>query len=106
MKKCLIKLNDEGVIIEKHVAPDPTLIEAPDDVVCGMMLKDGKYVRPTPPKPDPLFMRQRNYAPTGDQLDAIMKGFAALMEQGIELPEDTQDWVKHCQQVKKEFPDD
>jgi hypothetical protein len=48
--------------------------------------------------PDPL--RRAAYMPLGDQLDALMKGFAALKEQGVKLPDETVAWIEHCHEVK------
>jgi hypothetical protein len=48
--------------------------------------------------------RAADYMPIGEQLDALMKGFAALKEQGIALPAETLAWVEHCQSVKKAHP--
>lgn len=44
------------------------------------------------------------YPDIGEQLDAVMKGFAHLIEQGIPLPEQTQQWVKQCLAVKQNHP--
>lgn len=46
-------------------------------------------------------LRAAQYAPTGDALDAIMKGFRALMDQGVELPPATRAWVEACEGVKR-----
>lgn len=51
--------------------------------------------------PDPL--RRAAYMPLGDQLDALMKGFDALLAQGIELPAETNAWIVHCKEVKARF---
>lgn len=47
--------------------------------------------------------RRAEYPPTGEQLDAVMKLAAALAEQGFELPEETRQWVAHCQGVKAKY---
>lgn len=52
---------------------------------------------------DPAPLRAAAYMDIGDQLDALMKGFAALKEKGIELPAETVQWVEHCQAVKSRF---
>ncbi len=44
--------------------------------------------------------RRENYWPTGDQLDALVKYFAALPE----IPAELQDWVNACQAVKRKYP--
>jgi hypothetical protein len=49
-------------------------------------------------------LRKQAYMSIGDQLDALMKGFAALMEKGIELPVETMLWVEHCKSVKDRYP--
>jgi len=49
-------------------------------------------------------LRQAAYMALGDQLDAIMKGFAALRGAGIELAPDTEKWIEHCHLVKESFP--
>jgi hypothetical protein len=48
--------------------------------------------------------RAADYLPLGDQLDALMKGFAALKEKGIVLPAETEAWIEHCQAVKERHP--
>jgi hypothetical protein len=52
---------------------------------------------------DPAPLRAAAYMEIGDQLDALMKGFAALMDKGIELPAETLLWVEHCQAVKDRY---
>ncbi|MFC4172627.1 hypothetical protein ACFOYU_11240 [Microvirga sp. GCM10011540] len=47
--------------------------------------------------------RAAAYAPSGDALDAIQKGFRALLDQGIPLPPETVAWVEHCESVKARF---
>lgn len=47
--------------------------------------------------------RRAEYPPVGEQMDAIMKMAAALREQGIALPEETQQWIDHCQSVKMKY---
>ncbi len=41
--------------------------------------------------------------PVGDQLDAIIKTFAYLQEQGVDLGEDGRELVEHSQWVKAKF---
>jgi hypothetical protein len=48
--------------------------------------------------------RAADYMPIGEQLDALMKGFAALQEAGIALPAETLAWIEHCQSVKNAHP--
>jgi hypothetical protein len=55
-------------------------------------------------KVDPTPLRQAAYMSLGDQLDALMKGFAALKESGVELPAETVAWIEHCTAVKESFP--
>ena len=49
-------------------------------------------------------LREAAYMALGDQLDAIMKGFAALQSAGIKLPEETIAWIEHCKAVKESLP--
>jgi hypothetical protein len=44
--------------------------------------------------------RRAEYPSTGDQLDALMKYFAALPE----IPAEVQDWVDACMAVKEKYP--
>jgi hypothetical protein len=53
--------------------------------------------------PDPAPLRAAAYMELGDQLDALMKGLAALHAQGIQLPPETVAWIEHCQDVKARF---
>jgi len=48
--------------------------------------------------------RAADYMDIGAQLDALMKGFAALAEQGVQLPPETVAWIEHCQAVKARHP--
>lgn len=48
--------------------------------------------------------RARRYPPIGDQLDAVAKLAAALRDQGVVLPADTQAWLDEIQAVKTELP--
>lgn len=52
---------------------------------------------------DPLPLRQAAYMAIGDQLDAVMKGFDALRARGIELPEETIQWIEHCKSIKNRY---
>lgn len=44
--------------------------------------------------------RREDYPEIGDQLDALVKYFAALPE----IPTELQDWVAACQTVKDRYP--
>lgn len=48
-------------------------------------------------------LRQGKYPAIGEQLDAIYKGFVALKEQGIQLPQETLDWMSEIQSIKSTF---
>jgi hypothetical protein len=48
--------------------------------------------------------RVQEYPPIGDQIDAIMKGFNSLADQGYTLPQETLDWVSQCLSVKTAYP--
>lgn len=47
--------------------------------------------------------RKAEYPPVGEQLDAIMKLAAELREQGIRLPEETEQWIDRCMEVKSKY---
>lgn len=47
--------------------------------------------------------RKAEYPAVGEQLDAIMKLAAAIKEQGVALPEETQQWIARCQEVKAKY---
>ncbi|MFP3564682.1 hypothetical protein [Paraburkholderia sp. SIMBA_030] len=53
---------------------------------------------------DPAPLREKAYMPIGDQIDAIMKGFDALAQQGVKLPDSTTEWIESCKSVKARFP--
>lgn len=53
---------------------------------------------------DATAARRKSYPDIGDQLDAIMKGFAHLRENGVALPPDVEAWIGQCQEIKKRFP--
>ncbi|WP_244832327.1 hypothetical protein [Caballeronia sp. TF1N1] len=55
---------------------------------------------------DPLPLREKAYMDSGDQLDAIFKGFLSLQEKGFELPAETVEWIEHCKAVKCRHPKD
>jgi hypothetical protein len=55
-------------------------------------------------KQDYRELRQADYLPTGNQLDAVFKLAKALKDTGMDLPEDVISWVDHCQSVKEKFP--
>ncbi|CAG9228921.1 hypothetical protein [Burkholderia vietnamiensis] len=52
---------------------------------------------------DPLPLRAAAYPDIGEQLDAIMKGFDALTQQGFQLPRETLDWIERCKAVKGRY---
>ena len=47
-----------------------------------------------------------SYPVMGDAVDAIMKGFRALIDQGIKLPPETVSWVEACEAVKQMYKKD
>ena len=47
--------------------------------------------------------RAVGYPAFGDALDAVMKGFKALSEQGFVLPAETLAWIERCEAVKARF---
>lgn len=48
-------------------------------------------------------LRAKEYPRIGDQLDAILKMTVALKAQGINLPEETTDWIDRCLAVKSKY---
>lgn len=48
-------------------------------------------------------LRAKAYPPLTEQLDAIMKGFKALRDAGIALPEETLAWIESCEAVKLKY---
>ena len=44
--------------------------------------------------------RSNEYPPLGDQLDALMKYFAAMPD----IPEGLGEWIDACQAVKEKYP--
>lgn len=48
-------------------------------------------------------LRQGRYPEIGDQLDAIYKGFVSIQKQGIQLPQETLDWMAKIKEVKYTF---
>lgn len=48
--------------------------------------------------------RMTEYPPIPDQIDAIKKGFDALRESGIALPDETTAWLDSVQAVKDKYP--
>lgn len=55
-------------------------------------------------KRDPEVSRRSEYPPIGDQLDALVKWFDALLKSGVELPPETKAWVDQCLEVKSKYP--
>lgn len=49
-------------------------------------------------------LRAAAYPALGDQLDAAMKGFRALIDAGATLPAATVEWVEACEAVKAAHP--
>ena len=54
-------------------------------------------------KEDHGYLRASRYPNLGNQLDAIYKGFVALKEQGIQLPQETLDWMSEIRLIKSTF---
>jgi hypothetical protein len=48
--------------------------------------------------------RARDYPAIGDQLDALAKAMAALRDQGVALPAETEHWLDSCAAVKARHP--
>lgn len=48
-------------------------------------------------------LRAKAYPSLGEQLDAVYKMTVALRDQGIQLPEETSDWLLSVEQVKKTY---
>lgn len=47
--------------------------------------------------------RAAAYPPSGDALDAVAKGFRALLDQGINLGPEAKAWVEACEAVKARY---
>ena len=47
--------------------------------------------------------RKKAYMPVGDQLDAIIKTFAHLENQGVDIGEEGRELVAHSEWVKASF---
>ena len=60
------------------------------------MLKIKKSVDPGP-------LRAQAYRPAGDQLDAIIRTFAYLDDQGIDIGPDGRELIQHSESVKATF---
>lgn len=52
----------------------------------------------------PKLVRREQYPFLGDQIGAIHKGFKALLDQGLVLPQETLDWIAAVDRVKEENP--
>lgn len=48
--------------------------------------------------------RRSEYPAAGDQLDAVYKMAAALHDAGVQLPQDTIDWLEQVAAVKAKYP--
>jgi len=55
-------------------------------------------------KCSPQELRRNAYPDVGEQLDALYKLAAALRAQGISLPDEVQQWIESCAEVKQRFP--
>lgn len=44
--------------------------------------------------------RRKAYMDVGEQLDAILEVAKKLKENGMTLPEKTERWISHCNEVK------
>lgn len=87
-----IELNSEIRKIEDINLSDYDTEEYKDSQAAVQYKKDRKQKDP-------------KYQPDGDQLDAIMKGFRAIIDEGtITLPQETIDWVEGCEAVKTAHP--
>lgn len=47
--------------------------------------------------------RGASYPSSNDALDAIAKGFRALMNQGLDIGPEAKAWVEACEHVKRTF---
>ena len=52
---------------------------------------------------NPKKLRQQAYISVGDQLDSIIKTFAHLQNQGIDIGQDGKELVEHSKWVKSKF---
>lgn len=48
-------------------------------------------------------LRSSRYPNIGNQLGAIYKGFVSIQKQGIQLPQETLDWMAEIKEVKDTF---
>ncbi len=64
-------LIENSIVIQKQPYAEAGFIEAPDSVVCGMILENGEYVNP-PPAPPPV-----------PQSVSRAQGKAALIQAGL-----------------------
>lgn len=47
--------------------------------------------------------RKAAYPDIGDQLDAVFKMAKALAELGIQLPDETMQWIHDCERIKRAY---
>ncbi len=48
-------------------------------------------------------LRRKAYPSFGEQFDAVYKMATALRDQGVQLPEETLDWLLTIEQIKKTY---
>lgn len=79
----------------------PDGFDAPDDEqLAALKLELAREILGTQYQRD----RAADYLPAGDTLDGILKGLAALRDQGTPFPEDTLRVLDHWQAVKASHP--
>lgn len=95
----LFYLDEHMQVIEIPESPDPFYIFCPyskkwvNDPTVEVRIKNYKE------------LRQEEYPPIGDQLDAIYKLTEALQET-LNLPPEVQSWISELDAVKAKFPKD
>ena len=57
-------------------------------------------------KEDYRLLRARKYPNIGNQLDAVLKLTISLIDQGISIPLETQQWLDQCLLVKSTYKKD
>jgi hypothetical protein len=65
-----------NIIVQKQPYHEPGFEEAPDDVVCGQFLRNGKYENPAPSMPEPP-------RPTLEDVVEALKKKGILSEQDL-----------------------
>jgi hypothetical protein len=98
------KFNEHNVLVQKQPYEEDGFEPVPDNAVCGMIKKGNSFIAPKKVERDYREVRQEEYPPIGEQLDAIWMELNQRRLNGEALVQDADNMLGKILSVKAKYP--